>query len=100
MKTTKTKISNHLFVCDCGDAEHQFIVSYFPDDTDLDDFTYIHIHLSRLPFWQRVMHGIRYILGRQSRFGAFGEILLTPAECERLASILEQRSRGVLPNAR
>lgn len=90
---------NHLFVCDCGDPEHQFIVSYFPDDPDPDQFTYIHILLIPLPFWQRVIYAIRYILGRQSRFGAFGEILLTPSQTERLASILKQRSRGVLPDA-
>lgn len=91
------KDHRHLFVCDCGDAEHQFIVSYFDDTVDPDDFTYVQIHLNQLPFWQRLVAGVRYVLGRQSRFGAFGEILLSPSECERLAAILEQRGRGVLP---
>jgi hypothetical protein len=89
-----TTLNNHLFVCACSDVEHQFVVSHFPDQpdhTDPDDFTYINIHLTCLSFWQRVVHGIRYILGQQSRFGAFGEILLTPAQCDRLASILKQR---------
>lgn len=99
MTNMMSKNQNHLFVCDCGDLEHQFIVSYFPDDFD-EESTYIHINLSRLPFWQRLAAGVKYILGRQSRYGAFGEIILTPEECKRLASILEQRGRGVLPNAR
>ena len=95
-----TTSTNHLFVCVCSDAAHQFIVSYFSDHADPDDFTYIHVHLNRLPFWQRVVCGIRYILGQQSQFGAFEEVLLTPAECDRLASILEQRGQGVRPHAR
>jgi hypothetical protein len=84
-------------VCDCGDVEHQFIVSYFDDDVD-DDFTYVHVHLTHMPVWDRIKTAIAYVLGKRSRFGVFGEILLTADQCARLANLLEQRSRGVKPN--
>ena len=97
-KTSKQKSHpRHLFVCDCGDVEHQFVVSYFDDFED--DFTYVHIHLTSMPLWDRIKTAVAYVMGKRSRFGDFGEILLTEEQCAQLAALLEQRSRGVKPNA-
>jgi hypothetical protein len=87
--------ANHLFVCNCGELEHQFVVSYFDDD---EDFVYIHVHLNQLSWSDRLRAGLAYIFGKRSRFGAFGEILLDQNQCARLAHILEHRSRGVIPD--
>lgn len=89
----------HLFVCDCGSTEHQLIVSYFPDDFD-EDFTYVSVHLTHKSFWKRLISGVKYILGRQSKYGAFEEILMTPEQCAQLASVMQQRSLAKVPNAR
>jgi|688.fasta_scaffold483423_2 hypothetical protein len=102
MKNGVNDHPNHLFVCDCGDLTHQFVISYFNDffGDDLDDeFTYIHVHLTPHTFWKRLKIGIAYIFGKRSQFGAFEEIILNSEECQRLSLILEQRSRGVVPNA-
>lgn len=84
----KIEYSKHLFVCDCGDLEHQFVVSYFDDDLD---FTYVHVYLKKMPLWSRLKAGLAYIFGKQSRYGAFGEVLLTPEQCVQLADVLKQR---------
>ena len=83
----------HLFVCDCGDIEHQFVVSCFDPPED-DEFVYIHIHLTPMNFWRRLKTAVQYALGRQSRFGAFGEILLTQQQCLQLSELLAQQARG------
>lgn len=83
----------HLFVCDCGDIEHQFVVSYF-DPPDDDEFVYIQIHLSPQSFWRRLKTAVQYALGRQSQFGAFGEILLTQQQCLELSELLARRAQS------
>jgi hypothetical protein len=85
--------ANHLFVCNCGHMEHQFVVSYFgpPDD---DEFVYVHVHLTPLSLWQRVKTAVWYVLGRQSPYGAFAEVLLDQQQCLQLSKILAQRAQG------
>lgn len=39
---------------------------------------FIEVHLSPLPFWDRLKNAVRYVLGRRSKWGDFEEILLTP----------------------
>ena len=65
-------MEQRLFVCKCGSLEHQFVIT-----TD-DDYAYIGIHLSPLPFWQRVKHSVGYLFGRRCRYGDFEEITMDP----------------------
>lgn len=70
-------MENTLFVCECGDVNHQFIVSYEPDE-DFGNVVIVEIHLSDVGLWKRICYAFKYILGKRSRYssGAFGEILL------------------------
>lgn len=78
-------IENTLFVCDCGDVDHQFIVSYDPDE-DFGHEVIVQIHLADVGFWNRVFYGLRYIFGKRSRYnrGAFGEVLLNKEQVKDL----------------
>lgn len=66
-----------LILCDCKDPEHQWIVSW---DVIVDDYfwdeMYITAHLPKLSFWRRCAYAIRYILGFQSKTGAFADMVL------------------------
>lgn len=75
-----------LFVCKCGSPQHQLIVSY---DLNLDDLIYVHVHLTPLPLWKRVIHGIMYIFGKESIYGEFEEIILNEEEIIRLKNRLD-----------
>jgi hypothetical protein len=77
--------TKELFVCACGDPEHQFIVSQFPNEAEV----YIFIHLDNLTFWQRLKYAVMYIFGKKSKYGAFGEIILNKEEKNRLISVLK-----------
>jgi len=84
-------LKQQLFVCDCGDVSHQFIVSWYKDNVDWNDELYIQVHLNQsMGFWKRLWHGIKYIFGFKCRFGSFDEVLLKPKEVERLQKALDE----------
>lgn len=78
-----------LFVCSCHDLNHQFIISYDKFDNDEVEL-FLSIHLSKLSFFSRLIYGIKYILGYQSRFGAFNEIILDESQIKRLITLLNK----------
>jgi hypothetical protein len=68
--------------------QHSFVVT-----ADLTDM-FIEIHLSPLPFWQRVGNALRYIFGARSKYGDFEEIMLTPHEALDLGDSLVEWATG------
>ena len=84
-------MEQQLFVCDCGDVSHQFIVSWYPDDEDWNDLLYFQIHLNQTyGFWKRLWIGFKYAFGFRCRFGAFDEILLNQYDAKQLRSTLDE----------
>ena len=73
-----------LFVCSCHNTEHQMVVLYGEDEINDVKYpmVYIHTHLVKRPFWQRVGYGLKYIFGHQSRYGAFDEFIINPDDVE------------------
>ena len=69
--------SNTLFVCQCGEIDHQLVLS-FDSDPDFNDTIWFHVHLSDLSIWRRIKYAFLYILGKKSRYGcgAFAEVLM------------------------
>jgi len=49
---------------------------------------YVHVHLNKKPFWERLKYGIKYIFGYKSRYGAFDEFIFSPDDAERLQSVV------------
>ena len=80
-----------LFICDCGDVGHQFILQYFEDPSfdDEEPELYLSIHLNQsCSFWEKVKNAFRYLFSRdRSRFGDFDEVILNARD----ARILRDR---------
>lgn len=76
-----------LFVCDCGDVNHQFVVTLDHYD-NADPEVFVEVKLNPLPFWKRLVHGIKYIFGYKSRFGDFGEITLNKTHVDGLEKVV------------
>ena len=85
-----SKMNHELFVCACGDIQHQFVISYF-DDEALEKYLYISVNLYKQPFFKRLWTGIQYIFGKQSIYGAFDEVILNEEDSVRLRNILNER---------
>lgn len=77
-----------LFLCRCGSLEHSFVV--IADEHDL----LFEVHLSPLPFRQRVINAVKYILGKRSRYGDFEEIILDPEDALDLGDKLVEWASG------
>jgi hypothetical protein len=81
------KDTKDIFVCNCHNTEHQMVVMKERDEQY--PMVYVHIHLTKRPFWQRVSYGLRYIFGRQCRYGAFDEFIFNHDDLYKLENIVE-----------
>lgn len=80
-------MEHELFVCNCNDVSHQFIITCFDDD-----FITIETHLSNNGLWNRIKYAFCYILGKRSRYngGAFGEVLLNKTQTAMMIETLKK----------
>lgn len=80
-----------IFICECHSTEHQMVL--FQDTYEIggEEFStvYVHVLLNKRPLWERIVYGIKYIFGHQSRFGAFDEFILKPEDADRLQEVVE-----------
>lgn len=85
-----------ILICGCNSIEHQLIIRYSEDETD-DGFKhpmcYLYVHLSQKPFWKRVVHGIKYIFGYQSNYGAFDEFIFDSKDANKLQDLVDYLNR-------
>lgn len=72
-----------VFHCDCGYMEHMFVVDHHYWGEGEADFSIIPM-LSKKSFTKRVGIALRYLVGAQSRHGAFDTILLDDVDVRRL----------------
>lgn len=85
------KNKEEIFICDCHSTDHQVVVYYESDENEYGTkypMCYFHIHLKKLPFWERVKYGLKYIFGRQCRYGAFDEFIINPDDADKLQEIV------------
>jgi gamma-glutamyl phosphate reductase len=64
-----------LVLCEASCDEHQMMFKY---DNDPDwEMVYISYYLQSDTFWGKIKTAFRHILGHKSRYGDFGEIILS-----------------------
>ena len=73
-----------IIFCDCNDPEHMIILEKMSDEP-LIAVTY---HLIKRSLWKRIVLAIKHICGFQSRYGAFGELLINSKEAYDLINYL------------
>lgn len=81
------KTNKDILVCECHSTEHQLIVLY----SNEDDYpmVYLHIHLNKRSFWQRLKYGVKYIFGYKSQYGAFDEFIFNSDDVEKVGRIVK-----------
>lgn len=69
------QMENKSFYCQCGNLEHQVVIS-FTNEKTWNDLVFINVHLSQVKFLDRLKYALKYIFGiSQSDSGAYDEIL-------------------------
>lgn len=76
-----------ILLCECASSEHQMIMRYFEDDPE--STVYVDVHLVKRSFWGRLKHGIKYIFGYKSQYGAWDEIIMGPQHIKGLESVVK-----------
>lgn len=61
-------------LCSCNHSDHLLIMN-LNEEGDFVDCT-IEVHLSPLPFYQRLIRAIKYVFGYRSRYGDFEDIVI------------------------
>lgn len=93
MGGTKGRLSimkeRELFVqCDCHSIEHQFLLSYWPDEED-PPMLYLRVHLASWEgFFRRLWAGLRYAFGYKSRYGHWDEALVNAKKASEIYGFL------------
>ena len=85
-KQEDIKMQHEVIVCDCANIDHSIIFSYFEDEPGT---VYFAPHLKKLPFFKRLIYGIKYIFGKQSRYGAFDEFIFTHNDVDKFKKIIK-----------
>lgn len=82
-------IKEKVFICDCHTPEHQFVVSYFPDDPE-DPLVYVQPRLNHyLGFWKRLCKGLGYIF--MAKEASYDEVILNKEQMTELRDLLNEK---------
>ena len=78
-----------LFICECGDPSHQFIISADKETTE-GPCAFISVHLNREHnIFKRIWYAIKYVSGARSIYGDFDEIIINPNDADRLQKVVD-----------
>jgi len=80
-------MESNLFVCQCCSMEHQFVVSFDPEE-EWNEYVYIHVHLNNKSFFKRLILSIKYLFGYKCTYGCFDEVLLDKSQIKKLIDVL------------
>ena len=85
-------MENKFVLCNCGSPEHQFILSYDPDETNpQDQILYLQVHLVTWEgFFRRLWTSLKYALGHRSRYGEFDEVLVNRTQAEEIQGFITE----------
>ena len=81
-----------ILICECHSTEHQLVFLY-EEDEETGNMCYVHVHLTKLPFWKRIKYAFRYIFGYQCRYGAFDEFILNPDDAPKIQKLADYLSK-------
>lgn len=78
-----------LFICQCGDPSHQFIISADKETSD-DRCAFISVHLNREHnIFRRIWTATKYVFGKRSIYGDFDEVIIKPEDADRLMQVVD-----------
>ena len=76
-----------ILICDCNSTEHQMVFMTVGDEHPRE--CYVHVHLTKKRFLDRVKTAFRHIMGYKSRFGDWDEFILNPEDADKLQKVVD-----------
>lgn len=76
----------NIFICDCGDLDHQLIIKASEEEKEL----YLFIKLNKFTWLKRLKVALLYLLGKECDYGSFQEIILNKNRIIEIKCLLEE----------
>lgn len=76
---------NEIIICACYNVEHIMIFRTIEGDSNV----YVSYHLSKLPWYKRIVHAVKYIFGYTSMYGDFDELILDSKSISKLKKVIK-----------
>ncbi len=83
----------HYYECACHADEHLLKFQYFQDDEYPELF--VTVFLDELPWYSRIIRGIKYIFGYKSKYGHFYSWTINNEDINRMIEMLETYKMGL-----
>ena len=83
-----------VLTCECGSSEHTIIFYWMEDEKCDYKECYCSVYLAKLPFFKRLVNGIKYIFGYRSVWGDFEEFILSSKDAykvQKIATFLKKK---------
>jgi hypothetical protein len=80
-------MQENILICSCFSSDHQIII-YKTTDSLYGPEAYMHIHLCPRPFWHRLKYAIKYVLGYNSKVGAWDEFAFHSGHVNKLQDLV------------
>lgn len=74
-----------LLLCECESPEHLMLVFFEEDENH--PIVYFQVHLKKISLLKRIIYGIKYIFGFQSKYGSFEEFIFDSKDKEKIENI-------------
>lgn len=90
-------MEREFLICECESLEHLACLTFWDDNVIVDDngtemnFKYVtlSVHLKKLPFFKRLVNGIKYIFGYTSVYGDYDEFIIKPEDANKFKHVVK-----------
>lgn len=83
-----------IATCDCigGDIElnHALVFTLYRENYGPELYAHVHLKMLGRSFWQRLVAGIKYIFGRDCRWGHYGEWILKKEDAKEIRGMFNK----------
>jgi len=87
--STEYVLKREVFLCECCDPEHQFIVAWDTDPMDQD--MYLEVRLNTyLPWYKRIYAALGFIFKKGE--AGYNTVILNKDDRARLAAVLKEKA--------
>ena len=81
--------AQEVIICECGLAEHQFVLSMYDWEDEIE--VYLEPHLSTYRnIFKRIWVALRYVFGHRSRYGEWDCVLLGKEQLQQMGLFIDE----------
>ncbi len=77
-----------MVVCECNSLDHIFRFETFNWPQEPIPELFLEVNLVRRSFLERLVYGIKYVLGYKSRYGAVDSTIISPKDAESIRDFM------------